>query len=352
MVDLIGRPQIKTFWLVLTYQCNNRCAGCYAHDSGFRNEPMTRDLAVKIMTMMKRLGAKDCLLIGGEPTLYHKLPELIEDGTTIGIDCKLVSNGRKLKDKKYLARLITAGLTHVSISIEGAVAETHNSVVRTNSFHETMAAIENSLDLGLSFNTLLTISRQTVAEVIPLAKRVSGMGVKNILFNVGLPSPGLGHATVSRDDFVLDPAAMAKFISEAYVELKNAGIKAKFFATIPLCLIRPDLLETMIKDDYISNGTHCHIYYGSGAVFEPNGNVLPCTHFVGRPLFNIFSEGITTVDDFTRVWYDESNGMHGSFKRTLWKYPSEKCKTCQYWGKCVGGCPFLWSMFKPSQVIG
>jgi len=346
----LSRPQIKTFWLVLNYQCNNRCNGCYAHDTEFQGKPMDFNLAVKISEMLKLLGAKDCLLIGGEPTLYRELDSLIKVGSATGIAYKLVTNGRKLKDKDYFQRLVEAGLAHVSISIEGSTSEIHNQITGVNSFRDTMSAISNAVKINISFNTLLTISSQNFFEIVPLTKMLSEMGVKNILFNIGLPSPGLGCQTVEHNDFVVPPQKVADIISDSYRELKTLGIKVKFFATIPLCLFSEELLNKMIEDDFITDGIHCHIYYGTGVVFEPNGNVLPCTHFVKRPLFNIFKEKIETVDDFCRVWYSE-RGMHGSFQKAIWKYPCQNCKTCKYWGKCIGGCPFLWAMYNPQTVL-
>lgn len=344
------RPQIKTFWLVLNYQCNNRCQGCYAHNSEFQGEVMNIDLAIKIARTLKPLGAKDCLLIGGEPTLYRELDGLIRAGTGEGIAYKLVTNGRRLKDQKFFQLLVEVGLTHVSISIEGSNPETHNLITGADSFRDTLSAIENAVKLGISFNTLLTISRRNYFEIVSTSKMLNEMGVKNILFNVGLPSPGLGCQTVEIDAFVMSPEEIADVISNAYLELKAVGIKVKFFATIPLCLFDGELLEEMIANDIITDGVHCHIYYGTGVVFEPNGNVLPCTHFAKRPLFNIFEKRIETVDDFCNVWYGE-RGIHGTFKKALWKYPSKNCQTCKFWGKCIGGCPFLWAMFDPAKVL-
>ncbi len=339
---------INTFWLVLNYICNNRCFGCYAQGSNFTDQSMKFDYAFNIIKMMKEIGAKDCLFIGGEPTLYPDLKELIFLGKETGIEFKLVTNGRKLADFHYLKALIDVGLKHASISIEGANSETHNRITRTKSFDEVMKGIENGLSLGLSFNTLLTINKSNFNELVQLAEMLHNEGVKNILYNIGLPSSDSGE---NIDEFVLSPNDAAKVIENTYLDLKTKGIKVKFFGTIPLCLFDQDLLEEMISTDHISNGVHCHIFYGTGVVFEPNGNVLPCTHFVGHPLFNLKDEDISDSEKFLEIWKG-SKGIHGTFRSAIWQYPSEKCKNCTYWGKCIGGCPFLWSYFNPDEIIG
>lgn len=78
----------KTFWMVTNYTCNNGCLHCYATEGGLKSaqgqDIMDFDYATEIMTEMKRCNAEHCLLIGGEPTLYPKLLDLIYFGTKIG----------------------------------------------------------------------------------------------------------------------------------------------------------------------------------------------------------------------------------------------------------------------------
>src|SRR5690606_29287264 len=142
-------------------------------------------LACNIVEWMGKLGAMDCLCIGGEPTLYPQLAELIRIGSNHRVDFKLVTNGRKLADTDYLTSLMEAGLKHASISIEGATAEGHNGITKTKSFDEVMQAIRNARDHELSFNTLLTVSWHTYEDIVPLATMLHEEGVQNILFNIG-----------------------------------------------------------------------------------------------------------------------------------------------------------------------
>lgn len=261
----------------------------------------------------------------------------------------MVTNGRRLASRNFLDRLINAGLSHVSISIEGSTELIHNSITRANSFKQVMRAIQNCVESGVSFNTLLTISKHNLTEIAPLSRRLKSMGVRNILFNVGLPSVGSPEDEI--DSFVVHPQKVANIMQGAYKLLATEGIKIKFLATLPLCLFDQEILDEMIDKKYVSNGSHCHIFYGSGVAFEANGNVLPCTHFVEHPLFNMNDLKIETAEEFADAWYSE-NGMHGSFMRKLWNYPVDKCRDCRYWGKCVGGCPFLWTHFDPDDIIG
>jgi len=304
--------------------------------------------AKDVMTELKDCGAKNCLLIGGEPTLYGLLPELIEYGTDLGLKMKLVSNGRRLADRSYVERLKQAGLVHASVSIEASTANLHDKITRTRGFHQRIAGLKNLIDVGVSNNSILTLTIQNAKEVVSVAQMVHRMGVKNILYNFSLPTVSENGGV--NGSYSLDPQSGATVIVSAYHELKKRGIPFTFFATIPLCLIDRETREAMVADKTIARSYHCHIFYGTGAAFEPNGNVLPCTHFAGRPLFN-------AMDDCQRFAYrgrfaqEWEGGVHKDFIEASWKYPSSKCRSCELWGICLGGCPFQWMHFDPNQYI-
>lgn len=346
-----------TIWMVVTYRCNDHCAGCYAASECFPkqrpapkpNEDMPMVYAKDVMVELKECGAENCLLIGGEPTLYPELPALVEYGTGLGLKMKLVTNGRRLADRSYVSELKQAGLVHASVSVEASNADLHDKITRTHGgFHQRLAGLQNLIDAGVSNNSILTLTINNAEEVVPVAKIVHQMGVKNILYNFGLP-------TVSGDggvdgSYSIDPRAGAKIIVDAYHQLKALRIPFTFFATIPLCLVDEETRKAMVADKTIARGYHCHIFYGTGAAFEPDGNVLPCTHFAGTPLFNAMDseQHFSYRGRFAQEW---EGGVHKDFVEASWKYPSSKCSSCQLWGMCLGGCPFQWMHFDPNTYI-
>ncbi|MFH0714399.1 MAG: SPASM domain-containing protein, partial [Candidatus Diapherotrites archaeon] len=173
------------------------------------------------------------------------------------------------------------------------------------------------------------------------------LGVKSILYNFSLPSIEKGEVASS---YSLDPKTCATAAAKAYRELKKEGIHVSFFATLPYCLFEKSVLKEMLEDQTISSTYQCHTYYGTGVAFEPNGNVLPCTHYVDTPLFNAMDQNgkFAMKGKFAQEWKEK---MHNQFSKELWKYPAKACKDCHFWGRCIGGCPFLWMLFDPEQFI-
>jgi len=344
----------NTIWLITNYNCNNRCSFCYAAKAceiaQKENEIMDYTYACDVLKEMRACGTQHCLLIGGEPTLYPEIIELVKFGTSIGLAMKLVSNGRRLSDSTFVDSLKNAGLVHSSVSIEASTAELNGLITnKAHSFEQSIKGIVNLQNAKISNNTVLTISALNAAEIVQVAELMHKNGVLNILYNFSLPSVANDGDAIG-DAHSLFPKEYADLISEAYLKLKLKKIHISFFATLPLCLIEENIRSQMMLDKTINRGYHCHVFYGTGAAFEPNGNVLPCTHFVDAPLFN--AKGVDGKFAYEGKFADEwENGIHKDFIEKTWCYPAEKCESCELWGYCTGGCPFLWMHYDPQQYI-
>lgn len=273
---------LEVFWLVLTYGCNNKCLYCYA-DCGSSKESVFMPIkyAFDVVDMMVKNNVKKCLLIGGEPTLYPFLPELIKfirDNSEI--TTSLITNGRKLSLISYLDKLINSGLNRAVISIEGSSADVHNFITVAKSFDETIKAVENCLKKSLPVTTLTTINAYNFNDLLLLVKMLNNIGVKDIAFNCAIPTV---EGNKTRSDFVVVLSDVARKMEEIYYFARDLGIKVNFNATIPICLISEKILEQMLADNSIAVG--CQMYHGKGVAFDCLGNILPCTHLSAFPLF-------------------------------------------------------------------
>ncbi|MFH1661700.1 MAG: radical SAM protein [Candidatus Falkowbacteria bacterium] len=340
---------ISTFWLALNYSCNNRCVYCYAEPMKFNSKVnMPLSYAFDVVRTMSLKQVKHCLLIGGEPTLYPSLIELIRFiKKNSEIQIALVTNGRKLSLEDYVKKLIRAGLDRVVISIEGSSEPIHNGIAQTKSYHQTIKGIENCLNNNLPTTTITTINTLNLDDIFDVAKVMQKIGVKDIAYNCATP---LVSKEKISNTFVPHPAETAKRVEEIFYSCKDLGLRFNFNATIPICLFSQSALDEMMNSDSIAVG--CQMYHGKGAVFDCFGKILPCTHFADIPLFTeTISDDSRFVyrNNFFELW--ENGEIPNQFREALWSYPSEKCKECKYWGGCIGGCPLLWSVYNPKLVI-
>lgn len=307
---------------------------------------MDFSFACQVIDEMVACGAERCILIGGESTLYPRLIELIVLGQQKGLRLDLITNGRLLADLSFAEKLKTAGLEACSVSIEAASESVHDEVTQVNgSFRETLMGICNLKMVGIPFNTTMTISSANSNQIVPLARLMHKMGVKHIYFNFGIPSVGENYQIDG--SCCLIPRRYADLMVSAYKQLKEEGIRIHFLYNLPLCLIDQEVIDELIKTGTISKGYQCQVFTGTGVAIEPNGNVLPCTHFVNAPLYNARRKDGNFRYAHGNFQKDWEGGERRKLLESVWQYPIEACRSCDRWGICVGGCPFLWMYFDP-----
>lgn len=337
---------LNTFWLVLGYACNNRCLHCYAAPSGFRRIWMDTFFAKEVIEILKK-EAKSCILIGGEPTLYPHLIEIISFGAAVGLKMIIVTNGRKLKDRNFTKDLFSAGLDRAVISLEGTNQRSHNLITGRKSFNDTIAGIETCAGIG-KVNTLTTICRNNSSEIFEIIRLAYKLGANKAVLNCAIPVFDKNQISAS---YCLNPAELAELVNRVFSQAVGESLPFQINATFPLCLLKEKVLEEALERDWISVG--CHMYRGKGVVFDPDGNILPCTHFSEKPLFRNtigVNKGFSLKEEFYRIWNSQKS-VAGIFRSTLWRYPAKSCAKCKYWGACVGGCPLLWTYFDPTVFI-
>ena len=324
--------EMTSAWLVLNYDCNNRCRWCYAQKMLGVRPPMTPKTVVDALDLLAGMGISDCVLIGGEPTVYPDLPMVIVECLKRGIDPQLVTNGRRLSDAGYLEQLANSGLMKVCVSIESLDRKTHDYITRRpGSFAQTKAGMQNVADQGLFLSSATTISGNNMLEVPDMVPSLRDLHVQSAGFNIATPNVFDGVCTTNVD-IPEAVAAMSKIISAG----RDAQIKIHFAASVPLCMAE----DKGVVDSHFRGS--CFVYYGSGIVIDTDGSIIPCVHWVGADIDSIYREDgqPKTVEEFLLNWND---GAPAHFREMLWKYPAGSCVECSRWneGECVGGCPLM-----------
>ena len=103
--------------IVVTNKCNRKCAYCINSSTDGKSDlPLNKALA-NIRKAHDNLGIKECVILGGEPTLYPDLIELVRSLSAMGFEkIIMTSNGVELH-RPLIDSLIDAGLTHLNVSV-------------------------------------------------------------------------------------------------------------------------------------------------------------------------------------------------------------------------------------------
>lgn len=127
--------RLRTLLIKPTFACNANCKNCIYRRELYsklkKEDLLTFDDWKRILKEAHQLGAKLFIISGGEPTLYPRLPELIEIGRSYGWIIKLNSNGSTITPE-YAETLIKAGLNFITISLYATYPEIHAQMRGTN----------------------------------------------------------------------------------------------------------------------------------------------------------------------------------------------------------------------------
>ncbi|MFO7618759.1 MAG: radical SAM protein [Thermoplasmata archaeon] len=296
--------------IALTYRCQNRCGHCY-NESKDKPE-MNLDEWKRTLDWLWDAGIPHIVFTGGEPTQYEGLRELIAKSEELGQITGLITNGRNLAKPGYLKGLVDAGLDHVQITMLSHLESLHDGMAGSaGAWKETVAGVRTALKENLYVSTNTTIMRKTLAGAEETMRFLISLGVRNIAFNALIRS-GQGKTA---EGITFEELASVLEKLKAIAEEKD--INLIWYAPTPYCEFNPINYGLGIKQC-----TACSI----NMAMEPDGTVIPCQSYyqpLGKALGN---------------WKDIWN--HELCKRIRErKYMPEKCKGCELWQLCGGGCP-------------
>ena len=304
--------------LALTYRCNNSCAHCY--NARPRHYPeLTTDEWKKILDRLWDLAIPHIVFTGGEPTLRPDLPELIAHAERNGQITGINTNARKLSDRAYLDRLISAGLDHVQITLESHDPAIHDAMVSTpgsgtrGAWDQTTAGLRNALASSLyvmTNTTLLQVNSPYLSQTL------------DFLAETGVPTVGLNALIYSGRGATVG-SGLPESILPPLLELARQSTSARgqrliWYTPTQYCHFDPIQLDLGVK------GCSAALY---NMCVEPDGAVIPCQSYY-IPLGNLLS------DSWDSIW-NHDLALNLRERRDV---PSG-CTTCTLLPECGGGCP-------------
>ncbi len=209
---------VKNLDVNIGRRCNLRCVFCLDG----RISPKQRQwvpLANARQELRKgwEAGCRSMGLLGGEPTVYPHVIELLEYARALGFErMALYTNGLRLGDAEFCDRLVNAGVTRLGISIHGHRPELEDRITnRKGSFEAKLAGIRRlvahqrrgRLPHGLAVNPVIT--RINLPHLLPMLRFFSRLGVGDLRFNF---VRAIGRAEGSRE------------LTPRYLDAARAGV--------------------------------------------------------------------------------------------------------------------------------
>src|ERR1039457_3654083 len=162
--DASERPFI-VIWEV-TRACQLVCTHCRADAIRTRNPfELTTDEGRRLLDELASFGSPRPLVVltGGDPFERPDLPELVAHGTRIGLSMALSPSVTDRLTRSVLVELREAGAKAVSLSLDGATAQTHDAFRGVEGvFDATLDAARTVREVGLRLQINTTVTAGNV----------------------------------------------------------------------------------------------------------------------------------------------------------------------------------------------
>ncbi|MHB8808185.1 MAG: radical SAM protein [Anaerolineaceae bacterium] len=338
----------RTAWINITDQCNNHCIWCYGNDSFTGKLIMPYSYVTQRLNWFASIKCKSCILIGGEPTLHPDFIKILTHGRKIGLEMAVISNGRRFSDLNFCMEVKKTGLEigHITISMSSFSSESGKELAGSKeSFDQFEKGFNNLNQIGLNPSINIVISKSTINYLDHMLIWGLEHKISNITFNQAAPSISKEGINSS---FCLPPDKLAFHSYRLFKDAEKLALKSSILFNLPFCLLSLEEIQELFTKKGIRSG--CGIRNGSSILFNVSGDLITCNHLPFLPVKNVNQvTQIFNENKFDNFWNNDIELIE--LRKLTSVYRSEKCKCCEFWDVCAGGCPIFWSTFDPKEYI-
>lgn len=179
-LDYAQRPML-VFWET-TRACLLACKHCRASaTSEALPGELTSAEGFALIDQVAAFGRPYPILVltGGDCLLRSDIFELVKHATDLGVPVALSPSVTPSLTPEMIQRILVSGVKAVSISLDGAIAQTHETVRGIpGHFEKTVEAIRALTEAGLTVQVNTTVMRSNVDELADIAEIVAAAGAQ------------------------------------------------------------------------------------------------------------------------------------------------------------------------------
>jgi len=189
----------------VTRSCPLACRHCRAaaRPTPYPGE-LTTDEGRRLVENIASFARPTLILTGGEPMLRPDVYDLAEHAHRLGLPVVMAPCGM-LMDDEAAARLIASGIECISISLDGATAESHDAFRGVaGAFDGAMRGLEAARRAGLAFQINTTVTRLNLADlpaILDLAVRLGAVAFNPFLLVPTGRGKQLADQEISPEDY-------------------------------------------------------------------------------------------------------------------------------------------------------
>ncbi len=305
----------------MTRSCMLACKHCRA---AARPEPYEGELSTeecfKLLDNIASFAKPIMILTGGEPMLRDDIYEIAAHSTSLGLRTVMAPCGALIDDESA-AKIRDSGITNISISFDGATAESHDEFRGVpGAFAGSMQGLQAAKRAGIDFQINTTITQHNIDELPAILDLAIEQGAS--VFN----------------PFLLVPTGRGKDLADQEISAEQYEQTLRWFASQQQrddIAIRvtcaPHYQRILRQEGAHKPGPHVvkGCMGGQSFAFISHLGIVQICGFLDTPCGDVRAEGL----DFKKIW-DTSTVF--AQMRDVRSYHG-RCGRCEYVNVC-GGC--------------
>jgi len=322
-------PALRLVFWELTASCNLSCIHCRAEAGPERLvDELSTGECMRFVDDLADFANPILILTGGEPLNRPDVFDIAERAVGRSLRVALASNGT-LIDDAVASRIRDAGITRVSISLDGLNAATHDSFRGIpGSFELAKRGARNVRAAGVELQINTTVTRHNVEELEGVLDLSVDLGAKALHIFMLVP---VGCGATIADEQMISTARYEKVLNWFYdmtrahpqIELK-ATCAPHYYRILHSRAAKEGRKVTPVTDGMAAVTKGC--LAGASVCFVGRtGNVQPCGYL---PLI----AGNIREKPFKEIW--ESSELFQSLRGEV--ELGGKCGQCEYAAVCMG----------------
>lgn len=332
--------KLSACYLTINRNCNIRCSWCYAKDTGFSiKDDMKLEMVDQIIAFCKSSGIGRIVLIGGEPTVYPHIFELLDK--LKDFEVSMITNGIALSNEKVLDNYVRHNIKRFSVSIKASNSKEYSELTGVNCFDKVLKAINNISSRNLQLSVSYVLTNDNFSSAIEMLDTVIENGAKRVFFSFCRDVN-----TLQNKDFISNnnPYEIADKFMNLLPLLKKKCPEVTYAMNLPLCVFPQEFIDENLEDFKAP----CYVYGTRIVTFDPKGYLIACNTLLDIKYGQIGVD-FKNHNDYEKFIKSEK---YLNIKKKICGLPSKKCKECKYLHNCYGRCICNWTNYTYDELKG
>ncbi len=205
----------------LGWRCNNACIFCAAAEERLEAHPEPSP-EERTRLAAQAVHGETVAFVGGDPTLYDALPDLVASVRERGVRVVVQTNARRLAYPAYARFLADAGVAALDVSLHGSTDAMHDYHTQVpGSFGQTARGVSNAVAAGIRVVLSCVVTRSNYRNLVEIVQVAKAVGANAVRFQ----APRLaGRGLAARDRILPHPELVTPYLRGARTAGRKIGV--------------------------------------------------------------------------------------------------------------------------------